>query len=163
MGIGLISQSARAHSAAESRFRVPYRNSRDRTASLIALDAASVAVVERAVSEMPQQRRAVNLPAQGADWLQALQSHAQALLDDADRSDLLVMVAHAGGNAEAAALLGEACRIRGVAVTALLIAPEGMPEDAVTHTLSQLRPFASMIVVAKDADYIEDMLRALRA
>ena len=141
-----ISHSARAHTAAEARFRVPYRNSRDRSASLIALDAASESIVEHAVASLPGRRRCLPLAA-----------------TPLPTTDLLVIVAHVGCNAEAAALLGEACRLHNIAVTALLIAPDGTADDAMAHTLSQLRPFASMIVVAKDTDYIEDMLRALRA
>lgn len=159
----MTGDSARAHSAAESRFRVPYRNSSDRSASLIAVDPASLVAVRQAVALLPDRRRCVALPEHTADWLHDLQSHAQALLDDAGYSDLLVMVAHAGCDAGAVALLGEACRLRGVAVTALVIAPDGDGDDAVAHTLAQLRPFAGMIVVAKDTDHIEDMLRALRA
>ncbi len=162
-GVGQ-SESARATSALESRFRAPYPNSRGRTASLIALDSGSVALVAQAVAAAPDRRRLVALSAlAGADWMASLQSHAQALLDDAERSDMLVLVAHAGENADAATLLGEACRMRGVPVTALVIAAADTPTERVARTLAQLRPFATMIVVANGPDYVEDMLMALRA
>jgi hypothetical protein len=158
------SESARATSAQEARFRAPYPNSRGRTASLIALDARSAALVAHAVAAAPGRRRLVALPElAGPDWIASLQSHAQALLDDAERSDMLVMVAQAGENAEAATLLGEACRMRGVPVTALVIAEADTASDLVARTLAQLRPFATMIVVANGPDYVEDMLMALRA
>ena len=160
----MTSSSARATTAQESRFRAPYPNSRSRTASLIALDAASDGLVARAVAAQPDRRLRVVLPApDGADWLANLQSQAQALLDDADRSDMLVMVAAAGHHAEAGVLLGEACRLRGVPVTALVIAEPTTPDDIVAVTLSRLRPFSTMIVVANGPDYVEDMLLALRA
>jgi hypothetical protein len=160
-----LSESARANSAHEARFRAPYPNSRHRTASLIALDAESVALVAHAVASSPDRRRLVVLPevAHGPEWFGSLKSHAQALLDDADRSDMLVMVAQAGHDADIATLLGEACRLRGVPVTALVIARPGDGNDLVARTLAQLRPFATMIVVANGPEYVEDMLMALRA
>ena len=159
-----LSESARATSAEEARFRAPYPNSRGRTASLIALDAGSVALVAHAVAVAPERRRLVVLPELvGSDWMASLQSHAQALLDDAERSDMLVMVAQAGESADAATLLGEACRLRGVPVTALVIADPQTETALVARTLAQLRPFSTMIVVANGPDYVEDMLMALRA
>lgn len=165
LGLSHLSESARATSAQESRFRAPYPNSRGRTASLIALDAASIGLVAHAVAQAPDRRRAVVLPlvVKGADWLASLQSHAQALLDDAERSDMLVMVAQAGHDAEAGVLLGEACKLRGVPVTALVIADQDAGTGLVARTLAQLRPFCTMIVVANGPDYVEDMLMALRA
>ncbi len=121
-------------------------------------------MVQQAVAHAPERRRLVTLPAAAtADWLETLQVQAQSLLDDAERSDMLVMVAQAGHDAQAGALLGEACRLRGVPVTALVIASADMPDDNVAHTLGQLRPFSTMIVVANGPDYVEDMLMALRA
>ncbi len=159
------SESARVTTAAEARFRAPYPNSRSRSASLIALDADSVALVAHAVASAPDRRRQMLLPdvVQGSEWIASLQSHAKALLDDAERSDMVVMVAHAGHGAAAATLLGEACRLRGVPVTALVIAGDAVPTGHVARTLAQLRPFATMIVVANGPDYVEDMLMALRA
>jgi hypothetical protein len=37
------------------------------------------------------------------------------------------------------------------------------PDEALSRTLSQLRPWALMLVVASGEEYIEDMLTALRA
>jgi hypothetical protein len=165
LGLHQVSESARVTTAHEARFRAPYPNSRPRTASLIALDAGSAKLVAHAVEAAPERRRIVTLPepVSGTDWMASLQAHTQALLDDADRSDMLVMVAQAGHNAEAASLLGEACRLRGVPVTALVIAGTETGTDLVAKTLSRLRPFATMIVVANGPDYVEDMLMALRA
>lgn len=160
-----MSESARATTAAESCFRVPYPNSRSRTASLIALDPPSVSLVERAVAHLPERRRIVTLSASSADpaWMQKIEAQAQALIDDAGRSDMLVMVAEAGNDASEGALIGEACRLRGVPVTALVIAGVNTPDGVVARTLAQLRPFSTMIVVANGPEYVEDMLAALRA
>jgi hypothetical protein len=159
------SESTRVTTAREAAFRQRYAHSRGRVASLIALDPASEAVVRRAVAALPERRRAVALPptATGDDWIADLQARAQALLDDAARADLVVMLASAGADCQAGALFGEACRLRGVPVTAIILAGEGASDAALARTLAPLRPIATMVVVASGPDYVEDMLLALRA
>lgn len=161
------SESARVNTAAEYRFRVAAANSQPRTASLVALDAASHAVVTAAVAQCPERRRIVTLSPSGkADlpaWLQSLPDRTQALIHDAERSDMVVMVAQAGYADHGATLLGEACRLRGVTVTALVLTTDRTADAALSATLSRLRPFATMVVVASASDYVEDMLLALRA
>jgi len=162
--IGGQSESTLATSAHEAAFRSRYANSRPRTASLIALDDASDAIVEASVAALPERRRQVRLPMPvGENWMAAIEGQARALLDDAQRSDIMVMIATAGSDAQSGALLGEACRLRGIPVTALIIAEPGTGDDALSRTLGCLRPIASMVVVATGPDYVEDMLLALRA
>ena len=139
------SQSARANSAHEAAFRQHYAHSRGRNASLIALDPTSEALVESAVAALPERRRQLRLPATGTD------------------ADMVVVIATAGADAQAAALFGAACRLRGVPVTALVIADAATQDAALARTLGQLRPVATMVVVATGPDYVEDMLLALRA
>ena len=163
----MVSESARVTTSAESRFRIAAPNSQPRTASLAALDRASESVVAVAAGHVPDRRRIVKLPTAGvADlpaWLQTLPNQTRALLDDAERSDMVVMVAHAGTSGDGATLLGEACRLRGVTVTALVLTTDDTGDAALSATLSRIRPFATMIVVASAEDYVEDMLQALRA
>ena len=117
------------------------------------------------MASQPDRRRALALSQDVADedWIAQLQARAQTLLDDAARADLVVMIATAGADAQAGALFGEACRLRGVPVTALVIAAPDTPDAALSRTLAPLRPMASMVVVAQGADYVDDMLHALRA
>jgi hypothetical protein len=155
------------NTAAEYRFRVAAPNSRPRTASLVALDAASRSAVCDAVARVPERRRVVELSPNGAAalpaWLLDLPDRTRTLIDDVERSDMVVMVAQAGYAGHGATLLGEACRLRGVTVTALVIAPVAAADADLSATLARLRPFATMIVVAGGIDYVEDMLQALRA
>jgi hypothetical protein len=72
-------------------------------------------------------------------------------------------VASAGEKAEAASVIGEACAAKRVQTTALILDRKSASDDALSNTLLHLRPFASMLVVADDDDYIESMLAALRA
>jgi hypothetical protein len=47
--------------------------------------------------------------------------------------------------------------------TGLVVGASRTTEEAVSKTLSQLRPWSLMLVVADPDDYIEGMLAALRA
>jgi hypothetical protein len=73
------------------------------------------------------------------------------------------MVATAGTNAEVASVIAEACNTRKVMTTALIIGSASRSDDEVSRTLASLRPHASMLVIASNDDYIEEMLVALRA
>jgi carbon-monoxide dehydrogenase medium subunit len=65
--------------------------------------------------------------------------------------------------AEAAAIIGEACSVKRVMTTALVVGSAATSDEALSKSLAQLRPYAMMVVVANADDYIEDMLTALRA
>ena len=45
----------------------------------------------------------------------------------------------------------------------LVVGANAASEEAVSRTLSQLRPWSLMLVIAEPDDYIDDMLAALRA
>ena len=47
--------------------------------------------------------------------------------------------------------------------TALVLDAASVTDDALSRTLSHLRPFVSMLVIANGDDYVEAMLAALRA
>src|SRR5262249_44743386 len=77
--------------------------------------------------------------------------------------DLVVMVATAGQNAAAAAIIGEACSVKRVMTTALILAGASPSDEALSKMLAQLRPHVMMLVISSADEYIEDMLTALRA
>ena len=84
------------------------------------------------------------------------------LTDELKSADVVVMVTSEGKRAEAAAAIGNACFVRGIMTTGLILPRPGREED-VSRTLKGLRPYAAMLVVASDTDYIPEMLTALRA
>jgi hypothetical protein len=47
--------------------------------------------------------------------------------------------------------------------TALVLGGAHIPDDVLSKTLSQLRPWSLMLVIASAEEYIADMLTALRA
>ena len=164
--------SSCARAAAEARFRIDYPNSRPRATKVIALDAES----ERALR--PLQESAWNgarfFTFAGASGLgeglerlaidAKLRDHAGrevGLAAEVASADSVIMVVGAGSSAAAAEVIGNACHVRGVMTTGLVIA--GSEDGAVSRTLRNLRPFAAMLVVARGTEYVAEMLTALRA
>ena len=84
------------------------------------------------------------------------------LADMLDGADSVVMIAAAGSGAAAASVIGGACAVRGIMATGLIVA-DGPAAGAVERTLKSLRPHAAMLVVSDGAEYIPEMLSALRA
>ena len=142
-------------SAVEARFRLDAPNSRPRGVKVIALDARSESLVDDLA------RRRWN----GAVFLAAadLVSDAARLRDEIDTADQVVMVATAGEHVRDVALIGEACSRRRVTTTGLVVRDDKTTDQALSETLGLLRPWMLMLVVAGSGDYVEDMLRALRA
>ena len=166
------SESARMSSAAEARFRINAPNSLPRAVKVIALDAPS----ERVVKTLAQRHwnRATFFTASAfggapktgesfAGWLSDLAGRTKNLVEEIDSADLVVMVAAAGESAQAASIIGEACSLKRVMTTGLILGGADKSDEALSKTLSQLRPWALMLVIAGAEDYIADMLTALRA
>ena len=166
----MTSESARMSSAAEARFRINAPNSQPRTVKVIALDQPS----ERVVKELAGGRwnRASFLTASAfaprkgeslSGWLSDLAGRTKNLIEEIESADLVVMVATAGESAQAASLIGEACSLKRVMTTGLILGSAESSDEALSKTLAQLRPWAVMLVIASAEEYIEDMLAALRA
>jgi hypothetical protein len=170
----MISESARVTTAEEARFRIDYPNSKPRVVKVIALDEASEAVVKR-LAEGKWQRASFftalkfdGAPRSGEGWsmkawLSDIAGRTMDLVEEVSSADLVVMVAAAGTKAKAASVIAEACGVRKVMTTALVIGSETKSDEELSKTLASLRPYASMLVIATNDDYIEEMLVALRA
>ena len=151
----MTSESARMSSAREARFRLDAPNSRPRAVKVIALDAPS----EPFVDDLAERRW------NGAAFFRAadLAADPARLRETIDEADLVVMVATAGGHQRDEALIGEACSRRRVTTTGLVVCDAETSEEALSETLGRLRPWMLMLVTASSTDFVEDMLRALRA
>lgn len=142
-------------SGAETLFRIATPNSTPRLVKVIALDTGSEPVLD----DLAQQDW------NGAAFFTAadLASDPVRLSAEVDAADLVVMIATAGESPRDVALIGEACSRKRVTTTGLIVCDEDISDEALSETLSQLRPWMLMLVVASSSDYIEDMLHALRA
>jgi hypothetical protein len=168
------SESARMSSAAEARFRIDKPNSLPRAVKVIALDAPSERVIKELASG-PWQRASFltasafsGAPRRGerfsvGGWLNDLAGRTKDLVDEVNSADLVVMVTTAGESAAAAAIIGEACNVKHVMTTALILGGAGSSDEALSKMLAQLRPHAMMLVISSADEYIKDMLTALRA
>ena len=168
------SESARMASAAEARFRIDAPNSKPRAIKVIALDPPSDRVVKRLAEAKWNQASFftasafAGAPQAGGSfsmtgWLSDVAGRTTDLVNEVNSADLVVMVASAGTRAEAAAVIAEACGVRKVMTTALIIDSGSKSDAELSKTLASLRPHASMLVIAGNEDYIEEMLVALRA
>jgi hypothetical protein len=168
------SESARMSSAAEAKFRINAPNSRPRAIKVIALDAPSERIVKD-LAQLPWQRASFltasafsGAPRSGerfsmGGWLNDLAGRTKNLVDEVNSADLVVMVASAGENAGAAAIIGEACNVKHVMTTALILGSASTSDDTLSKMLAQLRPHVMMLVISSADEYIKDMLTALRA
>ena len=168
------SESARMSSAAEAKFRINAPNSQPRAVKVIALDTPSERIVKQ-LAAAPWQRASFltasafsGAPAKSGPfsmdgWLADLAGRTKNLVDEVDTADLVVMVATAGENAAAAALIGEACSVKHVMTTALILGGAASSDETLSKMLSALRPHAMMLVISSADEYIKDMLMALRA
>jgi hypothetical protein len=170
------SESARVTTAAESRFRINYPNSKPRAVKIVALDELSRPLVDE-VAKLPWSRAAffTSLTFDGAPtppraagksvqaWRSDIAGQTKNLIDEIDSADLVVMVSKAGSDAQAALLIGEACAVRNVTTIGLILQDAETTDEQTSHTLRNMRPVASMLVIASGQEYVEAMLTALRA
>jgi hypothetical protein len=165
----MLSQSARATTREESRYRIDAPNARPRTVKIIALDRPSAAVLRRLAQQ--DWRNATFLTAlSGVDaaqpvgvWLAGLAGDTVSLIEEIASANVVVTLSNAGENSEMAGVVAEACRAHGKMLTALVLDAESAPAATLLKTLVPLRPHAAMLVVAQGEDYVEAMLTALRA
>jgi hypothetical protein len=135
------SESARMASAAEARYRIDAPNSKPRSVKVIALDHPS----ERVVKELSQQEwnRATfftasafgGVPKAGesfSGWLSDLAGRTKNLIEEVNSADLVVMVAAAGEDAAAASIIGEACSVKRVTTTALVLGGPQVSDEALS-------------------------------
>ena len=146
----MLSESARVTTAEEARYP-------DRLSELEAArdqgDRArppSEAVVKR-LAQGQWQRRASSrrskfdgAPRGGEDWsmkawLSDLAGRTKDLIDEVASADLMVMVASAGTKPRAAGVIAEACGVRKVMTTALIIGSEGVRRGALETLASCAR------------------------
>ena len=170
----MVSESARMSSAAEAKFRIDRPNSQPRAVKVIALDSASESIVKDLARAKWQRASFLTAssfsgaPRQGepfsmGGWLNDLAGRTKDLVDEINSADLVVMVATAGENAAAAAIIGEACNVKHVMTTALIVGGADASEETLSKMLAQLRPHVMMLVISSADEYIQDMLTALRA
>ena len=162
----LLHSCARAATAAEARFRVNYPNSLRRSSRIVALDDEAASIVGRIANQQWNGAHFLSFKESASGdvfqpdaVLQSVDGTETRLSDELEGADVAVMIATTDREAEAASIIGRACFLRGIMTAGLVVGESNGLDDAV----SALRPYASVLVVASDEDYVPEMLVALRA
>jgi hypothetical protein len=136
-------ESARMASAAQAKFRISAPNSKPRAVKVIALDPPAERVVKdlaqgqwhgatfltaTAFSGAPSKDKPFSMNG----WLNDLAGRTKDLVDEVNSADLVVMVATAGENAAAAAIISEACSVKHVMTTALILGSATSSDDTMS-------------------------------
>jgi hypothetical protein len=168
----LLASCARAASAAEASFRVPYPNSRARASRIFALDEGAAAALRAITEEDWAGARFLTAAARGGKdpnvvpiarfALQGPGGEPVRLADELAGADLVVLLAATGANAAAAEAIAREASARNI-MTAGLALTDGLARPEVEKVVNCLRPYASVLAVASDNDFIAAMLTALRA
>lgn len=158
------SESARMTSAREARFRVQAPNSTPRAITVVALDAAGEAAVRRLSDAGWRHASFYTAKSPSPDGaITTLAGMRRNLQEEVNSADLVVLIAGPGGEAYAAAAIGEACSARRVMTTGFVVGTTGTSDRELSKTLAQLRPWSLMVVIAGSDEYLDDMMTALRA
>jgi hypothetical protein len=171
----MLSESARMTTAKEAAFRVDYPNSLPRAIKVLALDQASMRIV-RQLAGQRDWKNATFFTSVSADWdpkrpwgtpihasLVDIDGKHRDLVGEIGAANLVVMISTAGETADAASLIAEVCSLKRVMITGLLLTSENSSDEEVARTLKALRPYAPMLVVSGEKEYVAAMLTALRA
>lgn len=168
----LGSSCARATTRAETAFRVQYPNSSTRSSRIFALDPGAAEAMY-AITEDPWNGahfmtvaldRDVDPEATAADRLPLAHpdGSAASLEAELEGADLVVLLASGARREGAAEVIAREAFHRKIMCAGLALGSVAQDAeiDAVVNTM---RRFASVLVVARDTDYIPAMLTALRA
>jgi hypothetical protein len=161
----LLHSCSRAATAAEARYRVDYPNSTERASRIIALDDRAAAILGPVADRPWRGARFLTFEAaRDGDGdvdarLRSFDGDRSLLSEELEGADVAVMVATGDEGAEAASLIGRASFRRRIMTAGLVVRGRHEPNDAV----NLLRPYASVLVVSPDEQYIADVLTALRA
>ena len=155
---------AHAVTARELRFRVQYPNSLPRASSVIALDHGAALVIE-GIREAPWAgahflRLALRQPDVSPNEVMLADPSGATIRasEEIEGRDLVVMVATTAEAAKPAETIARLARSRGVMTAGVVVG--GARAEAVAR---EMRPSASVLVLASDEDYLGAMLTALRA
>ena len=161
------SESARATTAAESRFRVRTPNSIPRAVAVVALDDATAALAAdlsgrtwRGTTFFTAPREA-EPGASFSHWLSTVTGQAIGLAEQVSRVDAVQMLLTAGQDAPAASLIGDACLLQGVKTSGLVIDDHEADAVSLSRSLRALRPWVMTLSVIGSAEYVDEILHAL--
>lgn len=151
-----LSESARAASAQESRFRIDARIVPARSARIIALDDRAAHVAHRLAGHGWADARFY--AAVDTQTLRRLDGTAVPLDGVIARTDVVVVLATEDRGHRIAAEIGRLCRRRAI-TTAGVVLGQGFEVD---EAVAALRPYARVLLLSADEGDVVELLTALR-
>lgn len=152
------SESARAASAGESRYRITRPIAPARNARVIALDGVAEAVAGR-VSGRPWARaRFYGCGPMPGAALRELGGGSATLAEVLTGTDVVVVLATEDGGQAQAAAIGDACWARSITTAGVVLGDGFEAQDAV----AALRPYARVLLLSADESDVVELLTALR-
>lgn len=168
----MLGSCARATTASEARFRVQYPNSTTRTSRIFALDEAAAEVMYGLTEDPWNNAHFLTLSAKGridpstTTAADLPLSHPDGSVADLARelegADIVVLLATRGESEGAAEVIAREAFNRKIMCAGLALAEEQKDQN-VDAVVNSMRRFASVLVVARDNDFVPAMLTALRA
>lgn len=155
---GTVSSCARATTAEEAAFRIDYPLAVARNTRVVALDDGAEAIVRAAAALEWGQARFYVASDPGDRWT-TMTGETVTMTEEIAESNTVVLVSTDGSNAEAAATIGAACKVRGIMTAGLVVTPGRIASDA----LMELRPHTRILLVPAEEDDLVELLRATRA
>jgi hypothetical protein len=162
------SESARAASASEARYRITVPIRPARNARVIALDPRAAAVARRIANgpwaatgfytcEVTSGAGGNDGP-EGGVLLRRLDGATATLADVLTGTDVVVVIATDDSGGAQAAAIGKGCGTRAIMTAALVLGDGFEAEDAV----ASLRPYARVLLLSADESDVFELLTALR-
>jgi hypothetical protein len=163
----LLNSCAMAATAAEAAYRIDAPIKPSRATRVLALDAGATPIVREAAGRewasaqfyLCELQEGGTDPMAGTVRLRTMDGAPAGLDGELTGVDVVVMVATSDAGAEAAAVIGAACTVRGI-MTAGLIHSDGALAGRAT---AALRPHARFLQSSADEDDLLEILTALRA
>ena len=155
----MVSDSARATTAAEARFRIAAPNAGPRAMAVVALDERTARLAAELAQE-PWSRVTFSTMTADGD----LRTLAGEPIDRDDliaRVDIVQMLLTASEIAEQASRLGDMCLARGVKTSGIVIDEGNVGGPALTRSLQGLRASVMTLSVVGAASDVNEVLQAL--
>lgn len=157
----MITQSMRATSAAESRFRIAQPNSRTRKTLVLALGRQALTPLAE-LQQLGWNNTVMGLYTAGHLELYSGQETRRVPLDDAlDQLDVMVLLITSDSDTESIERIGEACSRRRIMTSGFVLEPPD--ETDINTVLDCTRRVTVSLVIDTDTDTLIESLRAVRA
>ncbi|MEP4545402.1 MAG: hypothetical protein ABJ000_04425 [Saccharospirillum sp.] len=157
----MMTQSMRATSAAESRFRIAQPNSRTRKTLVLALGRQALTPLAE-LQQLSWNNTVMGLYTAGHLELYSGQEARRVPLDDAlDQLDVMVLLITSDSDTESIERIGEACSRRRIMTSGFVLEPPD--ETDLNPVLACTRRVTVSLVTDTDTDTLIESLRAVRA